>query len=99
MIISGCWIFAVALNIPLFLVTIFDKTTGDCKWNFPEKWIGAAYDTTWLVLLACIPLAVMTGLYSRVVYMLWFKRNEDNELTYQQKVGVHDVFSNLSVFH
>ena len=35
----------------------------------------------------------MTGLYSRVVYMLWFKRNEDNELAYQQKVGVDGKFS------
>ncbi|XP_022806947.1 pyroglutamylated RFamide peptide receptor-like [Stylophora pistillata] len=27
----------------------------------------------------------MTFVYSKVVYMLWFKRNEQNELTYQQK--------------
>ena len=29
---------------------------------------------------------LMAGLYSRVVYTLWFKRNDDNELTYQQQV-------------
>lgn len=32
---------------------------------------------------------LMAGLYSRVVYTLWFKRNDDNELTYQQQVWVN----------
>ena len=34
--------------MPLILVKVFDKTTGDCKWNWPEKWMGAANETTWL---------------------------------------------------
>jgi len=84
-IIPGCWIFAVALNMPLILVTIFDEITGDCKWNWPKSWMGAANETTWLVLLAIIPLIVMTGLYSRVVYTLWFKRNDGQELAFRQK--------------
>lgn len=84
-IIPGCWIFAWTLNIPLIIVTNFDKETGDCKWMWPEQWMGAANETTWLVGLAFIPLMVMTGLYSRVVHMLWFKRN-DNELANRQRV-------------
>ena len=87
-IICGCWIFALVLNLPLFLVTIFDESTGNCKWNWPENWMGAAYDSTWLVLLAIIPLIVMTVLYSRVVYTLWFKRNDHNDLAFQKKVGI-----------
>ena len=87
-LIFGCWIFALVLNLPLFLVTTYDDSTGDCKWNWPKKWMGAAYDIIWLVLLAIIPLIVMTGLYSRVVYTLWFKRNDDNELAFQQKVRI-----------
>jgi len=83
-IIPGCWIFAWTLNIPLIMVTNFDKETGDCKWMWPEQWMGAANETTWLVGLAFIPLMVMTGLYSRVVHMLWFKRN-DNELANRQR--------------
>ena len=72
--------------MPLFLVTTFDKSTGDCKWNWPKSWMGVANETTWLVLLAIIPLIVMTGLYSRVVYTLWFKRNDGKESTFRQKV-------------
>ena len=70
----------------MILVTTFDKSIGDCKWDWPENWMVLADDTIWLVLLAIIPLMVMTGLYSRVVYTLWFKRNDDNELTFRQKV-------------
>ena len=72
--------------MPLILVTIFDEATGDCKWNWPKSWMGAANETTWLVLLAIIPLIVMTGLYSRVVYTLWFKRNDGQEPAFRQKV-------------
>ena len=78
--------FAIALNMPLILVTIFDETTGDCKWNWPKSWMGAANETTWLVLLAIVPLIVMAGLYSKVVYTLWFKRNDGQELAFRQKV-------------
>lgn len=80
--------------MPLILVTGFDKATGDCKWMWPEQWMGAANETAWLVGLAFIPLMVMIGLYSRVVHMLWFKRNDDNELACQQKVNVNnEVFA------
>ena len=43
---------------------------------------------------------LMAGLYSRVVYTLWFKRNDDNELTYQQQVCVNGEITRLGrVFH
>ena len=45
-----------------------------------------AYCVVWLVLLAST-LALMVGLYSKVVYTLWFKRDENNQLTYQQQVS------------
>lgn len=63
--------------------------------------MGAAYDTAWLVLLALIPLIVMTGLYSRVIYTLWFKRNDDNEPAFQQKVGIIEkksLYNNGNIF-
>lgn len=93
-IIPCCWIFAWTLNIPLIMVTNFDKATGDCKWMWPEQWMGAANETTWLVGLAFIPLMVMTGLYSRVVHMLWFKRSNGNELANRQRVRAKEKYLN-----
>lgn len=74
------------------MVTNFDKETGDCKWMWPEQWMGAVNETTWLVGLAFIPLMVMTGLYSRVVHMLWFKRNNGNELANRQRVRASEKY-------
>ena len=35
------------------------------------------------VFLSCLP---MIFLYTRVVYTLWFERNDDNKFTYHQQV-------------
>ena len=40
----------------------------------------------WLVLIV-LTFVLMVVLYSRVVYTLWFKQDNDNQLTYQQKVS------------
>ena len=85
-IIPACWIFAVAANIPLFLVTKYDEKEGDCRWNWPEDWMCAVTDTSWLVLLACIPFTLMIGLYSRVVYELWFKPRDGPVVVCRYKV-------------
>ena len=85
-IIPACWIFAVAANLPPFLVTKFDEKTRDCRLNLPKDWMNAANDISWLVLLACIPFALMIGLYSRVVYELWFKPRDDLEVVCRHKV-------------
>ena len=34
------------------------------------------------------PLLVMVALYSRVVYTLWFKSNDGNQISNQQKVNI-----------
>ena len=85
-IIPACWIFAVAANLPPFLVTKFDEKTRDCRLNLPKDWMNVANDISWLVLLACIPFALMIGLYSRVVYELWFKPRDDLEVVCRHKV-------------
>lgn len=89
-IIPGSWIFSLIVTFPGFLVTNFDKKLESCRETFPGKWMAEAYSLTWILATTALPLALMVGLYSMVVYTLWFKRNEDNELTYQQQ-GVMKV--------
>ena len=69
--------FSLILNIPLFLVMSFDEQRNTCVYTWPEKWMPKAYDLTWLALVI-ISLSVMVGLYSRVVYTLWFKRDNNH---------------------
>ena len=45
-----------------------------------------ANQVVWDVLVF-VSLALMVGLYSRVVYTLWFKRND--RLTHQQQVSTN----------
>lgn len=75
--------------MPLFLVVKFDKEVNFCRWKWPEMWMRKAYSVVWFafVLLA---LALMVALYSRVVYTLWFKRYNENQLTFRQRVSVHE---------
>ena len=84
-IIPSFWIFSLILKIPLFLVSSFDEESNTCVDNFPKKWMPKAYMLTW-VSLVIISLSIMVGLYSGVVYTLWFKRDNNHQLTYQQKV-------------
>ena len=84
-IILSFWIFSLILKIPLFLVSSFDEERNTCVDNFPKKWMPKAYMLTW-VSLVIISLSIMVGLYSGVVYTLWFKRDNNHQFTYQQKV-------------
>ncbi|KAL9957305.1 hypothetical protein ACROYT_G038925 [Oculina patagonica] len=84
-IIPGSWIFSLVVTFPGFLITNFDKEIDGCGESFPEEWMAKAYSLTWLLSTTALPLALMVGLYSTVAYALWFKRNEDSQLTHQQK--------------
>lgn len=87
-IILSCWIFSLIMNIPEFLARTFEKSLNTCIEEYPEKWMGKAYSMTWLVGFAVLPILIMVALYSTVVYNLWFKRQEYNKLSCQQKVRV-----------
>ena len=75
--------------MPDFLVTdIKKKKSGNfCVNVWPQGWMAKAYTLMWLAVVVA-SLVVMIVLYSRVVHTLWFKSNDDNQLTNQQKVSV-----------
>ena len=72
--------------LPTFLSVDLNKTARDCEEYWPSKWMGIAYSITLFLILAALPLALMTGLYSRVVNALWLKRNDHTQLSLQQQV-------------
>ena len=75
--------------MPLFLVAKFDEEINFCTWKWPEKWMRKTYSMVWFIFVL-LPLVLMVALYSRVVYRLWFKCCDDNQLTFRQKVSVHE---------
>ena len=85
MIIPGSWIFSLIVNIPLFLaLSVKDNA---CVWMF-EEWMPKAYFFSCSAIVV-VAMAIMAALYSRIVYTLWFKRNPDNQLTFQQRVSIN----------
>ncbi|KAL9975319.1 hypothetical protein ACROYT_G012472 [Oculina patagonica] len=79
--IFGSWIFSVMFCVPMLWIR-------NVKGNVCEiTWLGRlnmAYHWMWFVLVV-LSLALMVGFYSRVVYTLWFKPNDDNQLSNQQR--------------
>lgn len=74
------------MEMPGFLSLDFDKTLSSCTLAFSKEWMGKAYSVVWFLVFAGLPIPLMAILYSTVVYNLWFKRNDQSTLTYQQKV-------------
>lgn len=82
---------SVILVLPMLLVA--NVKDNFCILLWTEDWMPMAYDWIWFVLVA-LSTALMVGLYSRVVYNLWFNRNDDNQLNYQQRVSTKTTFAN-----
>lgn len=83
--IAGSWIFAVIINLPLFVVVTVKDNTCVNIWVYGENWKHRAYDMVWNS-AALLTMVLMAGLYSRIVYTLWFKRDvHDNQLAFQQR--------------
>ncbi len=90
MIIPASWVFALIFDLPVLLVddVVKTKSGNSCVELWPEGWMGKAYSGAWSVGVF-LPLILIIGLYSRVVYALWFKRNDNGgQVTQQQKVSV-----------
>ena len=67
------------------LVWNFDKENNSCVFTSSEKWINKAYILTWEIVVA-LTLILMVVSHSKVVYTVWFKRNDDHQLLHQQRV-------------
>lgn len=74
------------MEMPGFLSSDYDGTLSICTLVFPGEWMGKAFSVVWFLVFGGLPIPLMAVLYSTVVYDLWFTRNQQNELSYQQQV-------------
>ena len=79
-IIPACWVFSFIWNLPLFLLVKYDKDSDFCYEDWPPGWYMNAYSLGWLTVIGILPVTIMTGLYSRVVYQLWVKTSQPVDL-------------------
>ena len=90
-IIVGSWIFSLIFNTPMFLIIKVKGNACVNVWVYGEDWIPKAYDLLWSTMVG-LAVVLMAGLYSRIVYTLWFKRDPENEITFQQRVSIKKQF-------
>ena len=58
-----------------------------CVW-MDNEWLGKPYIVYWTAIVV-VAVVLMAGLYSRIVYTLWLKRDTENILTFQQRVSIN----------
>jgi len=79
-VLPGIWILSVILQIREFGKEVHNNT---CIYLWSDEFVkGVSVVLHTFVFLSSVP---MIFLYTRVVYTLWFKRNDDNKLTYHQQ--------------
>lgn len=90
-IVLCSWAFSAVFNLPKFLTRTFDEQKNHCIQSWPKTWMITTYCLAWL-LLVIASAVTMIALYSKVVYTLWFKSNENNPLNHKQQVGSNCSF-------
>ena len=90
MIILGCWILSLIVSFRHFFRVTYVKDAKKCVSSV--RMFKAR--VTLFSILVVISSALMIGLYSRVVYTLWFKHQGENMLTPQQQVRVSSAILN-----
>ena len=77
-IIPCSWIFGVVINIVGILCDTVNEEKA-CAHICPEERMDRVYSSTWFLFVAFFPVCLMANLYARVVYALWFKRENSAE--------------------
>ena len=74
------WILSLLWAGVGFFITVYNPVANACVHSWPKQVYANIYTVGWTVVAGIIPLTIMGCLYSRVVYRLWFKKQE-NEAT------------------
>ncbi|XP_031557855.1 neuropeptide FF receptor 2-like [Actinia tenebrosa] len=80
-IIISCWVYAVIVDIPPFLVINFNPKRHFCTEYWPHVTLAKAYTVLMFNLDFAVPVLLMGILYSKVVYNLWFQRQNVADIT------------------
>ena len=75
---------------------LFNVKDNVCMW-MDEEWLQKTYLLLWTAIVVAA-MVLMAGLYSRIVYALWFKRDPENQLTFQQRVSIDKQVQHVNNF-
>ena len=78
-LIIACWFLSAVFALPGFWAMVYQKDTKSCGHSWRKAIYAEAYTIGWTIVAGIIPISIMAGLYSRVVYRLWFTRDTTTE--------------------
>ena len=73
-IIIACWIYALVVDIPPFLVIHYNEERQFCTESWPVEFLPKAYTVLMFGLDFAVPVLIMGLLYTKVARTLWSRR-------------------------
>jgi len=69
-IVVSLWVYAIAWNIPTFVLFRYNDQSGRCYQNWPSPFLGRARAIWWVINTAVVPVIIMGYLYIQIVRKL-----------------------------
>ena len=80
------WLFAASWNFPLFLYARYDPVSEFCLFRWPTANFAKVHSPLCAVVYGVLPISIMSYLYSKLVYKLWFRPSVTSAITQQSKL-------------
>ena len=80
------WAFAALWNLPLFLYARYDPVSESCRFKWPTATITQVHSPLSAVMYGVLPISIMSYLYSKLVYKLWFRPLVTSTMVQQSKL-------------
>lgn len=92
------WVVSIIWAIPGFWATTYNEELNVCAHNFSKPIYAKFYTAGWSVVAGGIPISIMGTLYSRVVYRLWFVKNDATEVTQRALLRYRKRVTRMVIF-
>ena len=80
------WVFAASWNLPLFLYVRYDPVSEFCLFQWPTASFPKVHSLLCALLYGVLPISIMSYLYSKLVYKLWFRPLVTSTMVQQSKL-------------
>ena len=75
------WTLAVIWASPGFFITSYLKESRTCGHQWPKEIYAKIYTVGWSFVAGIIPIGIMGSLYYKIIYRLWFTKDNATEAT------------------
>ena len=85
-VIVFSWVLATSWNLPLFLYARYDPVSEFCLFQWPTASFPKVHSLLCALLYGVLPISIMSYLYSKLVYKLWFRPLVTSTMVQQSKL-------------